>query len=323
MLYKAKDRVFLRLTTKLHHVVLFMLQERVETGYLCFCWIFRTLLGGKELEFTKRLPLKTLVFCTMVIVSLFLLVGCDSDEVKSAKGSLNAEIERIEGQITDLQTEIEAAELLIQTDEIPLDDTVIPTLESTISEAKTVEFIAPKTPSELEEINAEIEGLKAIDYEASIQALKDSEQAVTDSIEQMKLVTNPSEAFVIERLQGVDGVGDISAVTEDNDPNGMLNKAGGYTATVYFTSPLVNQGTVIGNTVIEKGTSGGGAIEVFANVDDAKKRNDYLGAFDGSFLSNGSHSVFGTVVVRTSDNLTASKQKQLEAAIVEALTRLS
>lgn len=275
------------------------------------------------METTKSLPLKALALCIAIIASLLLLAGCDSDEVKSAKDSLNTEIERIEGQVADLQAEIESAEALAQTDEIPLDESVIPTLESAISQAKTVEFTAPKTPSGLEEINAEIDNLKAIDYEADIQALKDSEQAVTDSIEQMKLVTNPSEAFVIERLQGVDGVGDISAVTEDNDPNGQLGKAGGYTATVYFTSPLVNQGNVYGSTVIEKGCDGGGAIEVYATVDDANKRNDYLGAFDGGILSSGSHNVVGTVVVRTSDELTASQQKQLEAAIVEALTRLS
>lgn len=274
------------------------------------------------METTKSLPLKALALCIAIIASLLLLAGCDSDEVKSAKDSLNTEIERIEGQVADLQAEIESAEALAQTDEIPLDESVIPTLESAISQAKTVEFTAPKTPSGLEEINAEIDNLKAIDYEADIQALKDSEQAVTDSIEQMKLVTNPSEAFVIERLQGVESVGDISAVTEDNDPNGQLGKAGGYTATVYFTSPLVNQGNVYGSTVIEKGCDGGGAIEVYATVDDANKRNDYLGAFDGGILSSGSHNVVGTVVVRTSDELTASQQKQLEAAVIEALTRL-
>ena len=139
----------------------------------------------------------------------------------------------------------------------------------------------------------------------------------------MKQVTNPSEAFVIERLQGIEGIGDISAVTEDNDPNGQLGKSGGYTATVYYTSPLVDQSDVIGSTVIEKGTEGGGAIEVYANVDDANKRKDYLSAFDGGILSSGSHEVVGTVLVRTSDKLTASQQKELEAAIIEALTRLS
>ena len=275
------------------------------------------------MSITKHMPLKLVALCVALLASVALLAGCESDEVKSAKENLNTEIERVESQMADLQSEIETAEALAQSEDAPLDETVIPSLESAISQAKTIEFTAPDTPSGLDEINAEIDNLKAIDYTADIQTLKDAEQVVNDSIAQMKQVTNPSEAFVIERLQGIEGIGDISAVTEDNDPNGQLGKSGGYTATVYFTSPLVDQSDVIGSTVIEKGTEGGGAIEVYANVDDANKRKDYLSAFDGGILSSGSHEVVGTVLVRTSDKLTASQQKELEAAIIEALTRLS
>ena len=275
------------------------------------------------MSITKHMPLKLVALCVALLASVALLAGCESDEVKSAKENLNTEIERVESQMADLQSEIETAEALAQTEDAPLDETVIPSLESAISQAKTIEFTAPDTPSGLDEINAEIDNLKAIDYTADIQTLKDAEQVVNDSIAQMKQVTNPSEAFVIERLQGIEGIGDISAVTEDNDPNGQLGKSGGYTATVYFTSPLVDQSDVIGSTVIEKGTEGGGAIEVYANVDDASKRKDNLSSFDGGILSSGSHEVVGTVLVRTSDKLTASQQKELEAAIIEALTRLS
>lgn len=277
---------------------------------------------GNTVTTIRQISLKFVAVCIALLASVALLAGCESDEVKSAKENLNTEIERVEAQMADLQTEIEAAEALSQTEETPLDETVIPSLESAISQVKTIEFTAPDTPSGLDEINAEIENLKGIDYTADIQTLKDAEQVVNDSIAQMKQVTNPSEAFVIERLQGIEGIGDISAVTEDNDPNGQLGKSGGYTATVYFTSPLVDQSDVIGNTVIEKGTDGGGAIEVYANVDDANKRKDYLSAFDGGILASGSHEVVGTVLVRTSDKLTASQQKELETAIIEALTKL-
>lgn len=253
---------------------------------------------------------------------LLVLPGCESDEMKSAKEAMNSEVTRIEGQIDALQAEIEAAETLVAAGETPLDENVIPLLESAISEAKTVEFEAPAVPGSLEEVTAKTEELKSVDYAADLQALQDAEQAVNDSVEQMKLVTNPSEAFVIERLQAVEGVGDISAVTEDNDPNGQLGKDGGYTATVYFSSPLVDQSLVYGDTIIEKGTDGGGAIEVYATVEDANKRNDYLAGYDGGILSSGSHTVVGTVLVRTSNELTASQQDQLEAAIIESLTRL-
>ncbi len=241
------------------------------------------------MEIIKRLNLRMIAVLIVIIACMAMLVGCESDEVKTAKESMNNEVTRIEGQIESLQKEIAQAETLSTTEETPLDENVIPSLENAISEAKTIEFTVPSTPSGLEEINAETEKLKAIDYEADIQTLKDAENAVSESIEQMKLVTNPSEAFIIERLQGVEGIGEISAVTEDNDPNGQLGKEGGYTATIYFTSPMVDQSEVIGNTVIEKGTDGGGAVEVYANADDANKREDYLSAFDGSIFSSGSH----------------------------------
>ena len=64
------------------------------------------------------------------------------DEVKSAKENLNTEIERVESQMADLQSEIETAEALAQTEDAPLDETVIPSLESAISQAKTIEFTA-------------------------------------------------------------------------------------------------------------------------------------------------------------------------------------
>lgn len=257
-----------------------------------------------------------MVFCFLVFT------GCDSDEMKAAKEGMNGEISRIEGQIDSLQTEIENAEALVATEETPLDENVIPALESAISEAKTVNFEAPSVSGSLEEVTAKTEDLKGVDYTTNIKALQDAEKAVNDSIEQMKLVTNPTEAFVIERLQAVEDIGDISAVTEDNDPNGQLGKDGGYTATVYFTSPLIDQSLVYGDSVIEKGTDAGGAVEVYSTVEDANKRNDYLASFDGGILSSGSHTVVGTVLVRTSDELTASQQDQLEAAIIESLTRL-
>lgn len=258
----------------------------------------------------------------LIALCVLALVGCESEEVKTAKEAMNNEILRIEGQIEELQLEIENAEALVATDEVPLDSSVIPALEDAISEAKTVGFEAPSIPGGIDEIVSKTEELKSVDYASDMRALQDAEKAVNDSIEQMKLVTNPSEAFVIERLQGIEGVGEISAVTEDNDPNGNLGKEGGYTATVYFTSPLVDQGLVVGDSVIEKGTQGGGAIEVYANVEDANKRNEYLASFDGGILASGSHTVVGTVLVRTSDELTASQQDRLEVSIIEALTRL-
>lgn len=274
------------------------------------------------MNITKK-AFSTIGLIILSVIIMFALAGCDSEETKAAKEGFNNEVERVQASYNALTAEIATAEELVVTEERPLDETLKPALEDTISDAKTVEFKSPSMPSGIDNINAATEKLKNISFDDKTQALKDAETALSNSIEQRKLVTAPSEAFVIERLRGIDGVGEISAVTEDNDPNGHLGKEGGYTSTVYFISPLVNQRDVYGTTVIEKGCNGGGAIEVYANEADAEKRNSYLSSFDGATMfSSGSHKVVGTVLIRTSDKLPASQQKKLEADIIASLTKL-
>ncbi|MGE4572618.1 MAG: hypothetical protein AB7E09_07760 [Candidatus Izemoplasmatales bacterium] len=111
----------------------------------------------------------------------------------------------------------------------------------------------------------------------------------------------------------------IEIVTEDNDPNGNLGKEGSYTGALFFIYDLVEGNNE--TSAIEAGTDGGGSIEVYANAEDAKERNDYLSAFDGTIFASGSHLVLGTLVIRTSNELTASQQDTLEAAIISQLNK--
>ena len=131
---------------------------------------------------------------------------------------------------------------------------------------------------------------------------------------------NPTAEFVSERLSRISEIGEIQAATEDNDPNGGLNKAGSYTAAVYFESSNIDQAEFDEKDVVGKGTSCGGSIEVYSTVADAEQRNSYLGNFDGTIFASGSHRVVGTIVVRTSNDLTATQQKNLEGQIIEVLT---
>ncbi|MFR4032361.1 MAG: hypothetical protein ACLTZN_00440 [Streptococcus sp.] len=64
------------------------------------------------------------------------------------------------------------------------------------------------------------------------------------------------------------------------DPNQGLNKQGSYTAAVYFADNEVTN-PVPGADLVAKGTDAGGCVEVYKTAEDAKKRNDYLSAFDG------------------------------------------
>ena len=239
-----------------------------------------------------------------------------------AINAYNTASDSVETKNADLDTKVADAEALLAEDNTALDDTLAPALETAVSNVKAAKVDVPDMPATEEEILAVVDELNVVDYTSVLEELGNSQTALETSIAQYALVDNPTEGYVIECLGEVEHVVDISAVTEDNDPNGNLNKAGGYTAQVYFSSDLVNQGSVSGSTVIEKGTDCGGSIEVYANVDDTNKRNDYLATFDGSIFASGSHSVIGTCVVRTSDKLKASEQKEMEANIIAALTSL-
>ena len=227
----------------------------------------------------------------------------------------------LEEKNKELETLISDSETLATEEKTALDETLVPALETTISETKAIKQEVPDMPDTAEEIMSTAETMKAIDYTDAVTKLSDSKAALEKSIKQYELVDNPTEAYVIACLGKVEHVAEISAVTEDNDPNGNLNKPGGYTATVYYSDDRIAlDSSIHGTSVIEQGTDGGGAIEVYSTVEDAEKRRDYLATFDGSILASGTHTVIGTVLVRTSNELKASEQQDMEAKLIAALT---
>ncbi len=143
---------------------------------------------------------------------------------------------------------------------------------------------------------------------------------------------NKSKEITIEEISKsiseISSITDICIVTEENDPNGKLNKSGGYTGALYFedsrvpkVTEVIDDDTFEGRPpkdICEAGTIAGGSIEIYKNVEDAEKRNDYLSTFDGTALSSG-HIIYNNIVIRTSDEFTASEQKQLEQLIIEKI----
>ena len=62
---------------------------------------------------------------------------------------------------------------------------------------------------------------------------------------------------------------------------------------------------------------------LFETEEDAQKRDTYLSAFDGSvMLCSGSHKVVGTVIIRTSNYLTATQQNDITTNIMNSLIAL-
>lgn len=141
------------------------------------------------------------------------------------------------------------------------------------------------------------------------------------------LLSNPKDSDVKSAITSIEGVKNICMVTEENDPNGNLNKAGSYTGAVYFRLTQVDEqlakdeySTPLGDDACEIGTKGGGQIEIYENEKDAEKRNTYLANFDGTPLGD-SHVLKGTVIIRLSNDLMNSQQKDLEEKIIEVLSK--
>lgn len=269
-----------------------------------------------------------IIAAAVVAVSLVVVAVCcwyffyEKPHSEAVSG-FNSAAEVVAGKNEELGAAMDAVQSVIDSGKKPLDGAVLTAAESSVTVSRASLREIPERPSDTEALLAAAEELsKPLDYSQELTGLKDCKTALENGIKQLEQVTNPSEAFVVERIKEIPTITGVSAVTEDHDPNGKLNKQGGYTATVYFSSSLVDQAKAIGDTIIDKGVDGGGGLEVYATVDDASARDKYLGAFDGSLFDSGSHHVIGTVIVRTSTELTATQQNELEKQIMDSLIAL-
>jgi hypothetical protein len=260
----------------------------------------------------------------LMIIVISTLSGCGvSKEKQDAIDAFDAQVERIEEQVSDRDVLVTAAEELIASGKTALDDNLVLALQTAITDAKSINPELPKIPGDIEKIKESTIELKQVDLTSLTTALEVAKANLEESYAKFELVNNPDEVYVIGKLETISSIIEIMAATEDNDPNGQLNKAGGYTAAIFFSSELIDQSKISGSTVLDKGTVSGGSIEVYRTVADAEKRNNYLANFDGTIFASGSHTVIGTVVVRTSSKLKASQQQDLESNIIAALTTIS
>ncbi len=265
----------------------------------------------------------------------------------------NTAVEEIEKVNSELQDAIDEAQESINKGEEPFDETTLDQLKDSLSDAADAKVDVPELideyemvtvdeeakSSELEEFKEqtdadavkiaayEIEETPEVpDYTDAIDALSDAKKVYADSVQSLKQVTAPSDKFVIERLQSVKTITAIEAVTEDHDPNGQLNKQGGYIGCIYFTDSQVDHSNLYiedgKDGVIDVGTDGGGAVEVFKTVKEAENRDAYLATFDGGMFASGSHYVVGTCLIRTSDELSGTKQLELTDEITNALIKV-
>lgn len=235
-----------------------------------------------SLEEIMKKNIVTIIVCLFMVLTLS---GCGKSDAQKA-----------------MESAVETANKLIEKKEKPFD---------------------PKTKTQLvEAISASKKAKDDQSYKKVTKTVKTATKAYKDSIQQLKQITKPSESFLLKRAKTVKTVTKVEAATEKTDGNNLMNKPGQYYAYIAMRSSLVKDDT-LNQSPVEAGVDGGAVIEAFKSVKDAKARNKYLSAFDGSgAFSPGSHKIVGTLIVRTSNQLTASEQKTLENDIIQALIKL-
>ena len=270
---------------------------------------------------SSRTPLVVLLALSLMLT---LLSGCTSREEKNAAiAECTSEYDRIMEEQEALEDAISQCEELVEAAEPAYDPETLTALETATTDARSsiVEDVAVPE-GKIEEIQAATKEMAEISYEDALEDLNKAKEEYETSVKIMQQITNPSEEFVISRLKDIEGITNYAAVTEENDPNELLHKAGGYNAAIVFEYDKVDPSEPYGDTLVEKGVDAGGTIEVFETAEEAEKRENYISAFDGSALRPGSHKVLGSIVIRISDYLTATQQKELEELLIEVFTAL-
>lgn len=262
----------------------------------------------------------------------------------------NAAIHLVNEQNNILENKINSAQAILSNGSIPYDPSTEQELQAAIDDAisemvpipndlqpfdvlspsdhlsnQEKNMLATKAEAAIAELDSfNLPAMPSLpNYTSIIEAIDGSLAAYQNSVKSFQQITAPSDQFVINRLGLIDSITNIEAVTESHDPNGMLNKENGYVGCVYFLDKNVDSsGLVIEpgkDGPVDIGCIGGGAIEIFKTSEDAEKRDAFLTAIDETTKQSGSHHVHGTLVIRTSSNLSAEEQAALTGKIVDML----
>ncbi len=151
--------------------------------------------------------------------------------------------------------------------------------------------------------------------------LEELTDELKSKIEIANLLNCPEESWVIEKLKEIKEITEIKSVDLNNNPDGILGREGGYKACIYFELSEIDSKTVQGDNPVEKGTDGGGAVEIYENRKRAEERCSYLSEFDNTILYSGSYAAVGTMVIRTSYLLDKDAQLKITNEITKAMTK--
>ena len=132
-----------------------------------------------------------------------------------------------------------------------------------------------------------------------------------------KLQGNAEVGAVLNKVKAnTSTVSATRVYTEATDPNNELGKQGQYQYAGSFYDTAASPPDAVTDNY---STSDGGSIEIYSNNADATARGNYLAQFQSGAVQAGVYKVVGNVVLRVSENYTASQQTQLLALMQSAL----
>ncbi len=124
-----------------------------------------------------------------------------------------------------------------------------------------------------------------------------------EGIEVARQLECPNASWIVNRLNSIDLVTE-TAILEDNDKIAeMVGPERDCVAIIYFSTHNVDQSLIEGNNLIEKRTEAGGSIEIYASVEEAILRYQYLSELDETILKKESYTMVGTMIIRSSNFL--------------------
>lgn len=259
----------------------------------------------------------------LILIVTFTLLGLThfNESWKDATHNFKVVSNKLERMNDELDSLIQKSENLVETKDKALDEEKKAILKGTISDAKKARKEVSKKPLLAKDIETATNSMEQVDYTEIVKSLEEKYNDFEKSIKQYKLVDNPTEEYLLSRLKTVNGIFNITAYTEETDPDKHLNKAKWYYSKIAFQHEDVKDSAIeYGFSIEEVGNPAGGCVEAFKTVEDAERRNQEMQSYEGTVKSPGTHKVIGTVLVRTSEDLTTTKQKELEQAIIDALT---